>query len=116
MSPWWIALAVLLFAAGCSVTVAELRIAAVHVPPPELLETGVSHGVHEGESCRLWVLGAPFGLPQVDEAIGNAMAPLGGVYMRDVTVFSEHPVYVVYGWHCYRVRGEVFAPPFASAH
>jgi len=36
-------------------------------------------------------------------------APVHGAFMRDATVYSEHPVYVVYGWHCYRVRGEVFS-------
>ena len=29
--------------------------------------------------------------------------------MRDVTVFSEHPVYVFFGWHCCRVHGDVFS-------
>ena len=63
---------------------------------------------HEGESCCFWLLGAPFGLPQVDEAMERAMLPVDGVSMRDVTVYSVHPVYVPFGWHCYRVVGEVF--------
>jgi hypothetical protein len=38
----------------------------------------------------------------------NALKPVDGAFLRHVTVYSEHPVYVVYGWHCYRVTGEVF--------
>ena len=100
----------LLVAAGCSVNVATLDVVAARAPLPESLDTAASQGVREGESCRLWILGMPFGLPQVDEAVGNALAPVHGAFLRHATVYSEHPVYVVYGWHCYRVRGEAFSP------
>lgn len=101
-----VALAALL--AGCSVNVAELTIAAPRLPSPEMLQNATSRGHQAGESCRFWFLFAHFGLPKVDEAMDNAMRPVGGVYMRDVTVYSVHPVYGVCGWHCYRVVGEVF--------
>ena len=104
-------LLLLLFLAGafgCSVDVAALKVAAPQAPPAGVLRTAVSRGWHEGESCRFWLLGAPFGLPQVDEAMDRAMLPVDGVFMRDVTVYSVHPVYVLFGWHCYRVVGEVF--------
>ena len=109
MTRWPAGVLLLLFAAACSVNVAHLDVVAAHAPLPDYLDSATSHGVREGESCRLWILGVPFGLPQVDEAVGNALAPVHGAFMRDATVYSEHPVYVVYGWHCYRVRGEVFS-------
>jgi hypothetical protein len=105
---WRTAILTLALAAGCSVEVASLKLAAVHPLSTEVLGSATSQGWREGQSCRFWLLGIPFGLPQVDEAVHDALASVGGGFMRDVTVFSEHPVYVVYGWHCYRVRGEVF--------
>ena len=105
----------LLFTAGCSVNVAHLDVVAARAPLPESVDSATSQGMREGESCRLWILGVPFGLPQVDEAVGNALAPVQGVFLRDATVYSEHPVYVLYGWHCYRVRGEAFSMVGARA-
>jgi len=72
------------------------------------MRMATSRGWRDGESCRFWLLGVPFGLPQVDEAMNEALRPVGGAFMRGATVFSVHPVYVLFGWHCYRVRGEVF--------
>ena len=96
---------------GCSVPVASLDIA---MPRAVTTNVGswalVSRGWQEGTSCRFWVVGVPFGLPQVDEALRNAIVPVQGILMRDVTVDSVHPVYGLFGWHCYRVRGEVFGP------
>src|SRR4030095_5282255 len=105
----------LLLAAGCSVNVATLDVVAARAPLPQSLDTATSQGIREGESCRLWILGVPFGLPQVDEAVANALAPVRGVFLRDATVYSEHPVYALYGWHCYRVRGEAFSIVAARA-
>jgi len=100
---------------GCSVPVASLDIA---MPPPVSANVAtlplVPRGWQEGTSCRFWVVGVPFGLPQVDEAIRNAIVPVQGILMRDVTVDSVHPVYGLFGWHCYRVRGEVFGPERAT--
>jgi hypothetical protein len=93
---------------GCAVDVATLQAVAPSRPSAQSLRTATSRGWRDGESCRLWILGIPFGLPQVDEAITDALAPVQGAYMRDVTVYSVHPIYVLYGWHCYHVRGEVF--------
>jgi len=96
---------------GCSVPVASLGIAMPRPVSADLAASPlISRGWREGTSCRFWLVGVPFGLPQVDEAIGNAMAPVQGILMREVTVDSVHPVYGLFGWHCYRVRGEVLAP------
>ena len=94
---------------GCCVQVASLRLAAPRPIAAERVRTATSRGWREGESCRFWLLGVPFGLPQVDEAMADALAPVDGILLRDVTVFSVHPVYGLFGWHCYRVRGEVLA-------
>jgi hypothetical protein len=93
---------------GCAVDVASLRLAAAREPSAEALAGATSQGWRDGEDCRFWLLGVPFGLPQVERAIDDALRPVHGVFMRDVTVYSVHPVYVLYGWHCYRVHGEVF--------
>ena len=100
----WIALAASLY--GCSVPVAKLTVVAPDPLTEARAESAVSQGWRDGESCRLWVLGIS-GLPQVDEAVRDAMQPVHGAYMRDVTVLSVHPVYGLFGWHCYHVRGEV---------
>ena len=100
---------------GCCVPVAHLEVAAPDRFAPEVLRTATSRGGQQGESCRLWVLGIPSGLPQVDEAMRAALQPVKGVFMRNVTVFSDHPVYVLFGWHCYRVEGEVFADAASTA-
>ena len=108
MRGWAIGVVALTGVWGCSVTVASLTVAAPRAPSPEALRGANPLGWHQGESCRFWLLGIPFGLPQVDEAMDDAMRPVHGSFMRDVTVFSVHPVYVLYGWHCYRVTGDVF--------
>jgi hypothetical protein len=101
-------LSLLAGSAGCSVQVASLTVAASHAPTEEVARTALARGWGEGDSCRFWVLGATFGLPKVDEAIDQAMRPLQGAFMRNVTVYSVHPVYILFGWHCYHVVGEVF--------
>jgi hypothetical protein len=92
---------------GCAVDVATLKFAAPDRPTAAVGRIGHLARLAEGESCRLWVLGIS-GLPQIDEAMRDAMQPVQGVYMVDTTVVSAHPVYLLFGWHCYRVRGEVF--------
>jgi hypothetical protein len=108
MKVWRVCLVLLAALSGCAVDVATLNVAATRRPSADVMRTAVSRGWHEGESCRFWLLGIPFGLPQVDEAMNDALRPVHGAYMRDATVYSVHPVYVLYGWHCYRVQGEVF--------
>jgi len=93
---------------GCAVHVASLKVVTTKRIPADRIRSATSHGWRDGQSCRFWLVGLPFGLPQVDEAIDEALAPVGGILMRDVTVTSAHSVYVLFGWHCYRVRGEVF--------
>jgi hypothetical protein len=95
---------------GCSVPVASLTLAIPHPQPTDLIRKATSLGWREGESCRFGFVGIPFGLPKVDEAIDVALAPVHGILMRDVTVLSVHPVYGLFGWHCYRIRGEAFGP------
>ena len=92
---------------GCSVNVASLQVVAPHALSAGVAHTAVYRGWGDGESCRFWIL-AEFGLPQVDEATDNALRPLHGAFMRDAAVYSVHPVYGFFGWHCYRVVGEVF--------
>lgn len=108
MRAGWAIVLLLAGPCGCSVNVANLKVAAPRIPPPDVMQTAAYRGWGDGESCTFWVLGATFGLPQVDEALGNALRPMQGTFMRDVTVYSVHPVYVFLGWHCYRVVGEVF--------
>ena len=93
---------------GCAVHVASLKVVTTKRIPADRIRSATSHGWRDGQSCRFWLAGLPFGLPQVDEAIDEALAPVGGILMRDVTVTSAHSAYVLFGWHCYRVRGEVF--------
>jgi hypothetical protein len=104
----WASVLLLAGAWGCTVNVAELKVAAARTPPEDVMRTAVYRGWGDGESCRFWVLAAHFGLPKVDEALDNALRPVNGAFMRDVTVLSVHAVYVFFGWHCYRVVGEVF--------
>jgi hypothetical protein len=95
---------------GCSPYVASLTLAVPHPVATNLVRMATSRGWRDGESCRFWLVGIPSGLPKVDEAIDDALAPVHGILMRDVTVRSVHPVYGLFGWHCYRIRGEAFAP------
>ena len=98
----------LLAGVGCSFQpqVASLKLAIPRPVSADLVRAARSRGWREGESCRFWLLGIPFGLPQVDEATENALSPVHGILMQDVTVLSVHPTYGLFGWHCYRVRGE----------
>jgi hypothetical protein len=91
-------------AAGCSVEIA--RLVAMSAIPAE--DAGESMGRREGQVCRWWVLGVPLGLPTLDGAVNAATTPVGGRLMRDVTVTSDHSVWVLFGQNCYTVRGEVF--------
>ena len=55
------------------------------------------------------VLGVPFGLPRIEDAMNEALARGQGFFLRDVTISSDHPVYLLVGQHCYTVSGEVIA-------
>ena len=92
---------------ACQVRTATLGAASAR-PLAEVARATTSRGRRVGRSCRWWLLGVPFGLPQVDEAIAAAVQPVGGSVMRDLTVSSDHTLYVLFGQHCYTVRGEVF--------
>jgi hypothetical protein len=95
----------LLAVAGCRVPVATLRFAAA---TPLAADPGTlrPQGPGEGRSCRWWLAGVPFGLPQIDEAVRDALGTRGRA-LQDVTVSSDHPFYVVFGRHCYTVKGEI---------
>ena len=93
---------------GCAVHVASLSVVTTKRIAADRIRSATSRGWRDGHSCRFWLVGLPFGLPKVDEAIDEALAPVGGIVMRNVTVTSAHSAYVLFGWHCYRVRGEVF--------
>jgi hypothetical protein len=102
------AIATLVAVVGCSVRVASLKIAMPVQTSTDAMGAARPLGWREGESCRFWLIGVPFGLPQVDEAMNHALVPVRGTFLRNVTVWSVHPVYGLFGWHCYRVRGEVY--------
>jgi hypothetical protein len=91
---------------GCAVQIASWSaatppgVAAAREPLP-------SHGHFTGRSCRWWLLGVPFGLPTVEEAMGDALAQGHGSAMRDLTLTSAHPTYGPVGRNCYVVKGEV---------
>ena len=67
-----------------------------------------SLGHREGQVCRWWLLGVPFGLPTLEGAFEAATAPVGGRLVRDAVVTSDHSVWVVVGQNCYTIKGEVF--------
>ncbi len=93
--------------AGCDVPIGTLGAVAPRPLPRDVRI--VSRGRRVGEECRWWVIGVPLGLPRMEHAMAAAMAPVDGVVMRDVRVFSVHPVWGPVGRHCYRVEGEVFS-------
>jgi hypothetical protein len=95
--------------AGCAVDVGSFRLAAPRPLSADAVRTATSRGWHDGLDCRFWVFAVPLGLPQIDRAMNDAMRPVHGSFMREMTIFSVHPVYGVFGRHCYRVHGEVFA-------
>ncbi len=94
--------AVLLGIAGCAAGIGGWSAAST----TGAVATGTSRGRFEGRSCR-WFVFVPFGLPQIDEAIADAVARGGGTSMRDVSVVSAHPLYGPVGKNCYVVKGEV---------
>jgi len=91
--------------AGCSVRTAGLTLAAPHAPGPGPF---VASGRAIGRSCRWWIAGVPLGLPTIEEAMEAALVPAHGRLLRDVTIWSDHPFYLVAGQNCYTVRGDVF--------
>ena len=92
---------------ACQVRTATLGAASAR-PLADVARATAPRGWREGRSCRWWLLGVPFGLPQIDEAIAAAVRPVGGTVMRNLTVSSDHTLYVLFGQHCYTVRGEVY--------
>ena len=99
-------LALLVMGSGCRVPIAHLT-AATPTPVPAGL--GESRGRHVGRACRWWVLGVPLGLPQIEEAMNDALARGHGRLLRDVTISSDHDVYLLLGRNCYTVAGELIA-------
>ena len=71
-----------------------------------------------GESCRWWILGITLGVPNMQEAIDDALANAGasGV-LADVDLVSWHPIYGPAGKHCYLVSGTPWAShPVDATH
>ena len=99
-------LALFVGTAACQVHIATLSAASTR-RLADVARAATPRGLHEGRSCRWWFLGVPFGLPQLDEAVAAAVQPVGGTVLRNLTVSSDHTVYVLFGQHCYTVRGEV---------
>jgi hypothetical protein len=91
--------------AACSVRIASLTAAAT---APVAETPRESCGRRVGRSCRWQIVGAPLGLPRIDEAMAAAMAPVGGRLLREVVVTSDHTFWVFFGQNCYTVEGEVF--------
>lgn len=58
-----------------------------------------------GRSCRWWVAGVHFGVPHMDEALADALARAGTRFLRDAELVSIHPVYGLFGRHCYELTG-----------
>lgn len=90
--------------AGCSVEIA--RLAAISASDVDDARESLGH--REGQVCRWWLLGVPFGLPTLEAALEAATAPVGGRLVRDAVVTSDHSVWVVVGQNCYTIKGEVF--------
>ena len=63
-----------------------------------------------GSSCRWWVLGLTLGLPRMEDALADAVARAGTVWLRDVDLDSVHPFYGPVGRHCYVVTGTPWRP------
>ena len=101
-----VALLAALLAGGCSVPIAHLAAAA---PAATSSGPGANHGRHTGRACRWWVLGVPFGLPRMEDAMAAALAQGHGRLLRDLVITSDHPVYGLFGRHCYTVTGDVIA-------
>jgi len=99
-------LGLVLGTAACQVRIATLSTVSAR-PLADVARDVTSRGRRAGRSCRWWFLGVPFG-PQMDEAVAAAVRPVGGTVMRNLTVSSDHTLYVLFGQHCYTVRGEVF--------
>ena len=92
-------------ASACSVQIAALTSAAT---APDGASAVDPCGRRIGRSCRWQIVGAPLGLPRIDEAMAAAMAPVRGRLMRDVVLTSDHTFWVFFGQNCYTVEGEVF--------
>jgi hypothetical protein len=100
----WIAMAAACSLAGCSVPIA--RFGAVGLDNPTRgAAAAPSSGAVIGSSCRWWVLGVPFGLPHVDEAVADALRGSGATLLRDAELRSVHPIYGPVGRHCYTITG-----------
>ena len=100
------ALGAALFASGCAVQVgswsaATLERALISARTPAV------RGQFEGRSCRWFLLGVPLGLPQIDEALADALRRGRGAAMLNLTVTSEHSFWGLAGRHCYAVKGDV---------
>jgi hypothetical protein len=91
---------------GCAVQIASWSAAT---PPGVAAARGdePTRGRFTGRSCRWWLLGVPFGLPRMEEAMADALAQGGGTSLRNLTITSEHPTYGPVGRNCYAVKGDV---------
>ena len=104
MTARWIAVLMACGLAACSVPIA--RFGAVGLGNPTSgTAAAPSTGPVVGSSCRWWVLGVPFGLPHVDEAVADALRGSGATLLRDAELRSVHPIYGLVGRHCYTITG-----------
>jgi hypothetical protein len=98
--------AALVFASGCSFSAQIARLTVVDLDrAPGGGVVPVRNGTVTGLSCRWWILGAPLGLPSIDEAVANALRFTGTRELAQVEIWSIHPVYGPVGRHCYGVTG-----------
>jgi hypothetical protein len=99
---------------GRATVVATLActLVACHVPIARFTVVGDPSATHAGTtapaagtSCRWWIAGVHFGLPQVDEALAAALARAGTGLLGDAELVSIHEVFGLVGRHCYELTG-----------
>jgi len=94
---------------ACRVPIAHLS--AIGELPAGAVAVHASSEQTTGYSCRWWVLGVTFGVPRIEEAVGDALANTEGAsVLLDADLVGSHPVYGLIGRHCFEITGTPWRP------
>jgi hypothetical protein len=93
-------------ASGCVVTTGHLAAMTTRTADPALMDRApASHVV--GRSCINVVIAFPTGLPNIEDAMNEAIERAGAHLLTDVTVRYDLVYFpLVYGVACYVVEGD----------
>ncbi len=103
-------------AASCSGRLGDFTAATNKNIVISSFDTGTMESTEaEGKDCKAIILLIPTGTPNIESALDKALSKVGGNFMTDAVMTWNYWSAIVYGQHCFTVRGNVWTLRVAEA-